>query len=65
MMGIVPSLGTGGNFCSFSLPLSSNAQILVEVLPAQAQSVSVSGVTGPVQLNWQYLYRFTGLTLGS
>lgn len=52
--------------CTFGLPLSSNARISVGVLPApnQIPSVRVPGVTGPVQLTWQYTYNFSGLILG-
>jgi uncharacterized protein (TIGR03437 family) len=57
----------GTNFCTWGLPLSSNAQIVVDVIPApdHTTSVSVPGVTGPVQLTYQYSYTFTGLTLGN
>lgn len=59
------SVGSGGNdaACSFGLPLSSTAQIAVSVRPEQVQTISMPGVTGPVQLTWQYSYNFSGLTL--
>ena len=52
--------------CSFGLPFSSNAQIVAEVLPDPntLPAISVPGVTGPVQVSWQYTYDFTGLILG-
>jgi uncharacterized protein (TIGR03437 family) len=52
-----------GSVCTFGLPLSTGVQISVSVLPAQPTSVNVPGVTGPVQLTWQYVYGFSGLTL--
>ncbi len=56
--------GAGG-LCSFGLAPSSNAFITVEVLsnPANNPPVTLPGVTGSVQLNWQYSYAFTGLVL--
>lgn len=53
-----------GVVCSFGLAESSNAQISVEVLPATAETISVPGITGAVQLNWNYTWTFLGLTLG-
>ncbi|HYA18820.1 MAG TPA: IPT/TIG domain-containing protein [Bryobacteraceae bacterium] len=50
--------------CSFGIPPSSNAEILLEVVPVPVTTVQASGVTGPVQLNWEYSYVFPGLTLG-
>jgi hypothetical protein len=60
------SAGGNGVFCTLGLPLSQNAQIEVQVMPApdQVSIVSVPGVTGPVQLTWQYSYDFSGLILG-
>jgi hypothetical protein len=60
------SAGGNGIFCSFGIPLSSNAEITVEVLPnpASTPAVTLPGVTGPVQLTWQYSYIFVELTLG-
>jgi uncharacterized protein (TIGR03437 family) len=52
--------------CTFGINTSTNAQVSVQVLPApdQTTSVQVPGVTGPVQLTWQYSYSWQGLTLG-
>ncbi|HXJ37678.1 MAG TPA: hypothetical protein VNH18_00295, partial [Bryobacteraceae bacterium] len=60
------SAGGNGLVCSFGLPLSPQAQITVQVLPAPdiVATVSVPGVTAPVQLTWQYSYNFSGLALG-
>ncbi len=60
------SVGSGGNgvVCSFGIPQSSNAQISIQVAPANPQVISAPGITGPVQLNWSYTYTFLGLALG-
>jgi uncharacterized protein (TIGR03437 family) len=62
------SVSSGGNgvVCSFGLPLSSNAQITVQVMPnpASVATVALPGITGPVQLAWQYTYSFSGVVLG-
>jgi uncharacterized protein (TIGR03437 family) len=58
------SAGGNGVVCTLGLPLSQFAQITVEVLPAHVTTLNVPGVTGPVQLNWQYSYDFSGLALG-
>jgi hypothetical protein len=61
------SAGGSGVFCSFGLPLSSNAQLTVQVLPApdRVTTIAVPGITGPVSLTWQYSYTFSGLSIGS
>lgn len=68
----IPPLCTGnpppagnGVVCSFGVPSGPSAQITVQVLPApdHVMTATVPGVTGPVQLNWQYSYSFVGLTL--
>jgi hypothetical protein len=51
-------------FCTSTLPFSQNAQVTLEVLPAQVTTISAPGVTGPVQLSWEYSYNFAGLVLG-
>jgi uncharacterized protein (TIGR03437 family) len=60
--------GVGGNgvACTFELPLTSNAQISVQVRPDpnHMATIGLPGVTGPVQLTWQYSYNFSGLVLG-
>jgi hypothetical protein len=58
------SAGGNGVVCTLALPLSQNAQITVEVLSAQVTTIQAPGVTGPVQLSWQYSYTFSGLSLG-
>lgn len=58
-----PPMGSGV-VCSFGLPLSANAQITVQVLPASPATVTAPGLTGPVQLTWQYSWNFSGLSLG-
>jgi uncharacterized protein (TIGR03437 family) len=52
--------------CSFGLPLASGAQITVQVVPnpASVTKIAVPGITGSVQLTWQYSYNFPGLVLG-
>jgi len=60
--------GTGGKqFCTLGLPLSTNAQVVVNVIPApdRGTSVQLPGVTGPVQLTYQYGYTFSGLKLSN
>jgi uncharacterized protein (TIGR03437 family) len=49
--------------CSFLIPESSNAEVAIDVVPATMTTVRAAGVTGPVAINWQYGYTFTGLTL--
>ena len=53
-------------FCSFSLPTSNNAEIIVEISPApdNVSSFTANGVTGGVQASWTYRYVFGGLVLG-
>jgi uncharacterized protein (TIGR03437 family) len=59
-----PPPAGNGVVCSFGVPPSPNSQIEIQVLPAQTTSVTLPGITGPVQLSWQYSYNFAGLTLG-
>ena len=61
---------TGGprpSICTMGLSPSDNAQIVVDVIPApdRVTTVQLPGVTGPVQLTYQYGYVFTGLTLSN
>jgi uncharacterized protein (TIGR03437 family) len=58
-----PAPAGNGVACSFGLPPSSNSQIMIQVLPAQTTNLTVPGITGPVQLSWQYSYNVPGLTL--
>ena len=51
--------------CTFGVPPSSNAEVAVDVVPATATTVTATGVTGPVAINWDYGYVYTGLTLGN
>jgi uncharacterized protein (TIGR03437 family) len=58
---------TGGaltRFCTFSLALSNDAQIIVEFSPGNPALVAVQGITGSVQTSWTYRYVFGGLVLG-
>jgi uncharacterized protein (TIGR03437 family) len=57
--------GGNGVFCSFGLPSSNNATVVVEVSPlsGSASSVSAQGLTEGVQLSWMYRYVFGGLVL--
>jgi uncharacterized protein (TIGR03437 family) len=59
------SAGGNGVFCSFGLPPSDNATVIVEVSPLSGAASSVSGVglTEGVQLSWIYRYVFGGLVL--
>jgi hypothetical protein len=63
-MGNPVSAGGNGYFCTFALLPSQDAQLTVEVLPAQVTTINVPGITGPVQLSWEYSYNFSGLVLG-
>ena len=56
-------LATGA--CSFLLTPGPGAQVRVDVVPANPQTVSAPGVSGPVQVSWSYSYTFAGLTLGN
>jgi uncharacterized protein (TIGR03437 family) len=57
--------GGNGVFCSFGLPSTDNATVIVEVSPlsGSATSVSAEGLTEGVQLSWMYRYVFGGLIL--
>jgi uncharacterized protein (TIGR03437 family) len=66
---IYPICFTGGDNntrCSFELPLSSDARLSIEVVPHPSTTTitGVPGITGSVQVTWDYLYSFAGLTLG-
>ena len=54
-----------GRFCTFSLPQFPTASVIVDVLqaPERAQTATVPGITGAVQLAWGYSYIFSGLTI--
>jgi uncharacterized protein (TIGR03437 family) len=56
------TLGTGGEFCTLSLPASANASVIVEYSGASS-ATNVQGVTGPVQLGWVYRFVYSGLSL--
>jgi len=62
------SVSSGGNGVrlQFGLPLSSNAEVSVQVMPnpANATTVVTPGITGPVQLTWELLVLFLRLVLG-
>jgi len=53
----------GSSLCTIGIPLSSNAQIIVAVLPAQPFSFAAEGVTQSVQAKWIYRYVFGGISL--
>lgn len=61
------SISSGGNgvFCSFGLPGSNDAQVIVEVMPAPSSIISLAaqGITGSIQASWTYRYVFGGLAL--
>jgi len=56
-----------GVFCSFGLPSSDTATVVVEVSPlsGSASSVSAVGLTEGVQLSWMCRYVFGGLVLAN
>jgi hypothetical protein len=62
---IEPKCLLGTATCSFLLTPGPDAQVRVDVLPANPQTISVPGVSGPVQVSWMYSYTFAGLTLGN
>jgi hypothetical protein len=53
-------------FCSFLLPTSNNAEIIVELSPApnNVASFTAHGLTAGIQASWTYRYVFGGLVLG-
>ncbi len=55
--------GTGA--CGFQMTPGADTQVNVEVVPASAETISVPGVSAPVQLSWSYSYTFAGLTLSN
>jgi uncharacterized protein (TIGR03437 family) len=55
----------GTSTCSFPLDPMQGAQVRVDVVPANPQTISAPGVSGPVQVSWMYSYTFAGLTLGN
>jgi hypothetical protein len=59
------SAGGNGVVCSFGIPYSTNAQVVVEVLPAASavSFVTADGITQSVQMSWTYRYVFGGLIL--
>jgi uncharacterized protein (TIGR03437 family) len=63
--GLPPEAGGNGVFCTFGIPPSGNATVVVEVAPAPSKvmQVSAQGVTGAVQISWVYRYVFGGLIL--
>jgi len=57
---------TGGtDACAFQLTRGPAAQLRVDVVPAHPDTISLPGVSGPVQLTWSYSYTFADLTLGN
>lgn len=59
---IRPSCNSSG-VCSFGLPTTTDAEIVVQVLPGDLPIATVPGITLPVQLYWSYTWQFLGLTL--
>jgi hypothetical protein len=58
-----PLTGAAGT-CNFPLTAGPGAAVTVDVMPTNPQTISVPGVSGPVQVNWKYSYTFAGLTIG-
>lgn len=60
------SVASGGNgvYCSFGLPQTNSASVVLEVSPSSgiAATVNAQGLTQGVQLSWLYRYVFDGLT---
>jgi uncharacterized protein (TIGR03437 family) len=59
------SNGGNGVSCSFGLPSSEDAEVIVEVAPAPGTETHVTAraITDSVQLSWLYRYVFSGLKL--
>lgn len=56
--------GSAAPVCSFLIPSSANAQIILELSPESPVSAGGQGLTGSVQALWTYRYVFAGLVLG-
>jgi hypothetical protein len=44
---------------------STTAQVSVTVVPAAPKTIQLPGITGPVQVTWQYFSTFSGLIIGA
>jgi hypothetical protein len=58
----VPVTGATGS-CSFLLTPGGGAQVSVDIVPANPQTINAPGVSGPVQATWSYSWTFPGLNL--
>jgi uncharacterized protein (TIGR03437 family) len=56
------SAGGNGVVCSFGIPLTPAAQVVIQVSPPATTSISVPGITGSVQLAWLFRYVFGNVT---
>jgi uncharacterized protein (TIGR03437 family) len=62
---VKPKCGTDGA-CSFGLASAAGGvQVQVQVVPdpARLTSITVPGITGPVQASWSYTWNFAGISL--
>jgi uncharacterized protein (TIGR03437 family) len=59
---ISPACDSSG-VCSFGLPTTTDAEIVLQVLPNDLPTATVPGISGPVQFYWSYTWQFLGLTL--
>ncbi len=64
--GSPPGAGGSGVICTFGIPPSYTATVVVEVAPTPSKvtQVGAQGITGTVQISWVYRYVFAGLHLG-
>jgi uncharacterized protein (TIGR03437 family) len=65
-MTINPHCNGPGTACSFGLSSAAGGiQLQVQVVPdpARMTSITVPGITGPVQLRWSYTWNFVGISL--
>jgi uncharacterized protein (TIGR03437 family) len=60
-----PPPAGNGVFCTFGLPSSNEASVVVEMSPSAgyASTVTAQGLTGAVRLSWIYRYVFSNLIL--
>ena len=51
--------------CSFAIPSSRNAEVVVEVFPAPITltQIGAQGLTGKIDFSWIYRYVYGGLSL--
>jgi hypothetical protein len=62
-----PPPAGNGVFCTFGLPSSNEASLVVEMSPSvgYASTVTAQGLTDAVRLSWIYRYVFSNLILGN